>query len=164
MDTGIQTRLGILEAAAKTDIIEPFRIHNWECFIEGRFPNGEYIVVTLKKASTEFKIALLYSCATENSVYKELDRTVDLIVLNGSFYKLESYAYGIETKVIEKSAIGSYVIEWNSLVSVGRVSAGGPEKPKLTPKEFSSYIQSERPINQIWSRIKQFRTKGLAKS
>ncbi len=163
MDTGIKTRLGILEAAAKTDVIESFRIHNWECSIEGRFPNGEYIIITLKKASTEFKIALLYSCAIENSVYKELDRTVDLIVLNGSFYELESYAYGIETKIIEKSTIGSYVIEWNSLVSVGKISAGGPKKSKLKPREFTGYIQSESPINQIWSRIKQFKTRGLAR-
>ena len=163
MDTGKETRLRILEAAAKTDVIELFRVHNWECFIEGSFPDGEYIVINLKKANVEFKIALLYSCATENSVYKELDRTVDLIVLYGNFYELESYAYGIETKVIEKSTIGSYVIEWNSLVSVGKISAGGPEKPKPKPREFTSHIQSESPINQIWSRIKQFKTRGLAK-
>ena len=128
-----------------------------------KLPNGEYIIINLKKANVEFKIAFLHSCATANSVYKELDRTVDLIVLNGSFYHLESYAYGIETKVIEKSTIQSYVIKWNSLVSVGKISAGGPKKPKLKPRGFTSHIQSESPINQIWSRIKQFKTRGLAK-
>ncbi len=163
MDSGKETRLGILESDAKRDIIEPFEKHNWECSIDGQFPNGEYIVVKLKKSNAEFKVGLLYSCATANGIYKILDRTVDLIVLNGGFYHLESYAYGIETEVIEKSSIQTYVIKWNSLVSEGKISAGGPEKPKIKPREFTSHIQSESPIKQIWSRIKQFKTKGLSK-
>ncbi|MFC6635590.1 YaaC family protein [Microbulbifer taiwanensis] len=163
MDSGKETRLGILEVNAKRDIIEPFEKHNWECSIDGQFPNGEYIVIKLKKSNAEFKIGLLYSCATANGIYKVLDNIVDLIVINGSFYHLESYAYGIETEVIEKSSIQSYIIKWNSLVSNGKVSTGGPEKPKIKPREFASYIQSENPIKQIWSRIKQFKTKGLSK-
>ncbi|EAQ64101.1 hypothetical protein MED121_21066 [Marinomonas sp. MED121] len=163
MDTGKKTRLGILKSDAQRDIIDPFNVHNWEGVVEGSFPNGEYIVITLKKSDVEFKIALLYSCATENGVYKVLDRTVDLIVVNGSFYHLESFAYGIETEVVEKSSIQSYIIKWNAEVSEGKISSGGPDKPKLKPREFNSYIQSESPINQIWSRIKQFKTKGLAK-
>lgn len=163
MDSGKEARLGILEAAAKLDIIEPFEKHNWECSIDGQFPNGEYIVVKLKKSDAEFKIGLLYSCATANGIYKILDKTVDLIVLNSEFYHLESYAYGIEKEVIEKSTIQTYVIKWNSLVSAGKISAGGPKKPKIKPREFTSYIQSESPIKQIWSRIKQFKTKGLSK-
>ena len=163
MDRGKETRLGILKADAQRDIIEPFNIHNWEGVIEGSFPNGEYVVVTLKKSDAEFKVALLYSCATANGIYKVLDRTVDLIVLNSGFYHLESYAYGIATEVIEKSSIQSYIIKWNAEVTDGKISSGGPEKPKLKPREFTSYVQSENPINQIWARIKQFKTKGLAK-
>lgn len=163
MDSGKETRLRILEADAKRDIIEPFEKHNWKCSIDGQFPNGEYIVVKLKKSDAEFKIGILYSCATANGIYKTLDKTVDLIVLHGGFYHLESYAYGIETEVIEKSSIQAYVIKWNSLVSKGKISEGGPEKPKIKPREFASHIQSENPIKQIWSRINQFKTKGLSK-
>jgi hypothetical protein len=163
MDIDKESRLGILEAAAKADIIEPFRVHNWECSIEGKFPNGEYVVINLKKLNIEFKIAFLYSCATANSVYKILDQAVDLIVLNGGFYHLESYAYGIQTAVIEKSSIQSYVVQWNALVSDGKISAGGPKKPKPKPREFASHIQSENPVNQIWSRIRLFKTRGIAR-
>lgn len=163
MDSGKEVRLGILEASAKGDLIAPFEKHNWECSIDGQFSNGEYIVVKLKKSDVEFKIGLLYSCATANGIYKILDKTVDLIVLNSQFYHLESYAYGIETEVIEKSSIQAYLIKWNSLVSEGKISEGGPEKPKIKPREFTSHIQSESPIKQIWSRIKQFKTKGLSK-
>jgi len=164
MDTGKDTRLGILKSDAQRDIIDPFKIHHWEGSIEGSYPNGEYVVVSLKKSDAEFKVGLLYSCATENGVYKILDRTVDLIVVNGGFYHLESFAYGIETEVIEKSSIQSYIIKWSSETSDGKISSGGPEKPKLKPREFTSHIQSETPINQIWSRINQFKTKGLAKN
>ena len=163
MDAGKEARLKILEGDVKRDIIAPFSLHNWKCTIDGQFPNGEYIVVTIKKANVGFKIALLYSCATANEIYKVLDKTVDLIVINGSFYHLDSYAYGIETDVIEKSDIQSYIIKWNSFASDGKISVGGPDKPKIKPREFSSYIQSESPINQIWSRIRQFKTKGLAR-
>jgi hypothetical protein len=163
MDSGTELRLGILEADARRDIISRFEKHHWECSIDGQFPNGEYIVITLKKADAVFKIGLLYSCATANGIYKILDKTVDLIVLNSEFYHLESYAYGIETEVIEKSSIHTYLINWNALVSEGKISIGGPEKPKTKPREFTSYIQSESPIRQIWSRIRQFKTKGLSK-
>ena len=163
MDSGKEARLGILEASVKRDIIEPFERHNWECSIDGGFANGEYIIVKLKKSDAEFKIGILYSCATANGIYRVLDKTVDLIVLNGEFYHLESYAYGIETEVIEKSSIQLYVIKWNSLVSDGKISAGGLEKPKIKRREFTSRIQSESPIKQIWSRINQFKTKGLSK-
>ncbi|KAF3982702.1 MAG: hypothetical protein HFP81_10115 [Methylococcales symbiont of Hymedesmia sp. n. MRB-2018] len=163
MDSVNGTRLEILEASAKRDIIVPFEKHNWECFIDGKFPNGEYIVIKLKKSYAEFKIGFLYTCATANGIYKVLDQTVDLIVLDSEFYHLESYAYGIKTEIIEKSSIQSYLIKWNSLISDGKISSGGPEKPRIKAKEFTSYIQSENPIKQIWSRIRQFRTKGLSK-
>lgn len=163
MDSGKDLRLGILEGNARSDIITPFEKHNWECVIDGKFPDGEYIVIKLKKSDAEFKIGLLYSCATENRIYKILDRTVDLIVLNGEFYNLDSYAYGIETEVVEKSNLQPYVIRWNSLNSDKKISTGGPKKPKIKPREFTSHIQSESPIKQIWSRIKQFKTKGLSK-
>jgi len=163
MDTDKESRLRILESAAKADIIEPFRVHNWECSIEGKFPNGEYVVINLKKLNIEFKIALLYSCTTANSVYKTLDQTVDLIVINGGIYHLESYASGIQTTIIEKSSIQSYVIKWNAMISDGKISVGAPGNPKPKPKEFVSHIQSEDPVNQIWNRIRQFKTRGTAK-
>lgn len=162
MDTGVESRLGILESAAKNDIIKPFSTHNWECIIDGKFPNGEYLIISLKKGKVSFKLALLYSCATSNSVYKQLDSLVDLIVLNGSFYRLESYAYGIKTEVIEKSSIQVFVHKWNAQSVDGKFSVGGTEKPKVKRREFSSSIQSEDPVKQIWSRIKQFKSKELA--
>lgn len=163
IDTGVETRLGILESAVENDIMSLFRIHNWECEIEGKFPNGEYLIVSLKKGEASYRLALMYTSATANGIYKILDKLVDLIVINGSFYHLDSFSYGISTKIIEKSSIQSVVLEWNEQVVDGKLSTGGPEKPTVKPREFSNYIQSEDPIKQIWSRIKQFKSIDLAR-
>ncbi len=162
MDTGKQMRLNILVKDAEDNIIHYFKKHHWDCEILGSYPNGEYVIIKVSKGNVSYKLALLYSCATENSVYKNLDKLVDLIVLNGSFYHLESYAYGITTDVIELKSIQSYIIKWNADASNGKVSLGGQDIPSFKPKEFTNHIQSEQPINQIWSRIRQFRSKGLA--
>lgn len=162
MDTGKQARLNILEKNARERIMVPFTKHHWNCKIAGSYPNGEYLIIEVLKGEIKFKLAFLYSCATANTVYKLLDKEVDLIVLNSEFYHLESYAFGISTDVIELKSLQKYIVTWNSEASNGKVSFGGQEKPLFKPKEFNSHIQSEQPINQIWSRIRQFKTKGLA--
>ncbi|EBY6848839.1 hypothetical protein D5952_22020 [Salmonella enterica subsp. enterica] len=154
MDTGKQMRLNILVKDAEDNIIHYFKKHHWDCEILGSYPNGEYVIIKVSKRNVSYKLALLYSCATENAVYKNLDKLVDLIVLNGSFYHLESYAYGITTEVIELKSIQSYIIKWNTDASNGKVSLGCQDIPSFKPKEFTNYIQSEQPINQIWSRIR----------
>lgn len=163
MESGKQMRLDILKKDAIHSIMNPFQKHNWQCNIIGSFPNGEYLLIHIEKGGVKFKLALLYSCATSNTIYKELDKIVDLIVLNSEFYHLESYAYGIKTDVIEKNNIQKYIIKWNTIASNGKISLGGIDNPIIKTKEFNSHIQSEQPIEQIWSRIRQFRTKGLAK-
>ncbi|MGE9575548.1 hypothetical protein ACQP3C_31425, partial [Escherichia coli] len=75
--------------------------------------------------------------ATDNSVYKDLDKLVDLIVLNGDFYHLESYAYGISTDVIELKSLQNDIIKWNTSASDGKLSLGGQDIPSFKPKEFT---------------------------
>lgn len=162
MDTGKQLRLNILVKSAEDNIINYFNKHHWECEVTGSYPHGEYVIIKVSKGSVNYNLALLYSCATDNSVYKNLDKLVDLIVLNGDFYHLKSYAYGISTDVIELKSLQTYIIKWNTSASDGKLSLGGQDIPSFKPKEFTNHIQSEQPINQIWSRIKQFRTMGLA--
>jgi hypothetical protein len=162
VETGKNARLEILNRNATESILSPFEKHHWKCEVIGSYPNGEYLVIQVTKGRVQFKLAFLYSCATENEIYKKLDGEVGLIVLNGSFYNLESYAYGITTEVIELKNLQKYIVQWNSSASDGKVSFGGQEQPVFKPKEFNSHIQSEQPINQVWSRIRQFKTKGLA--
>jgi hypothetical protein len=162
VDTGVEARLKMLMKNAEESIISIFVKHHWKCEVTGSYPNGEYLIIQVEKGGVKFSLAFLYSCATANSVYKSLDNQVDLIVLNGSFYHLESYAYGISTEVVELKSLQKYIVQWNSSASDGKISLGGQEKPVFKPKEFNNHVQSEQPINQIWSRIRQFKTKGLA--
>jgi len=162
VDTGKAARLKILSDNAAREIIAPLEKHNWECKILGSYEVGEYLIIQIDKGSTQFKLGYMYSCATDNSVYKRLDNAVDLIILNGSFYHLESFARGISTEVIELKSLQKQVVKWNSEASNGKISYGGQDKPKIKPVEFTGHIQSEQPIHQIWSRIRQFKTKGLA--
>lgn len=162
VDQGKERRLEILSKDAQSKIITPFKLHNWECEIVRTEPIGEYLILQMTKGDIQFKLAFLYSCATDNTIYKELDKVVDLIVINGSFYYLESFAYGISKEVVEVKKIQKYIVDWNAKASDGKKSLGGQQKPIVIAKEFNNTIQSEEPINQIWSRIRQFKTKGLA--
>ena len=162
MDTGKQQRLNILTKDAKSKIINPFEKHNWQCVITNAVEDGEFLLIQLDKNNITYKIGFLYSSATDNRVYKRLDSEVDLIIINGSFYHIESFAYGISTKVVESKNIQDYILEWNKSASNGKISSPNPQRPKTLFKEFNNRIQSENPINQIWSRIRQFKTKGLA--
>ena len=162
MDHGKQLRLDLLTKDAHSKIITPFELHHWNCEILQTEPVGEYLVIQVTNGDIQFKLGLLYSCATDNLIYKKLDKEVDLIALNGGFYHLESYAYGISKEVIDVKNIQAHIVEWNTKASDGKKSLGGQKKPIITAKEFNNTIQSEEPITQIWSRIRQFKTKGLA--
>ena len=73
------------------------------------------------------QISLLYSCATENAIYKMLTQTSDIILYKGSPYHQKSYAFGIAKHVgpvsgwqsptpkvntLEKKQISSPVWTW----------------------------------------------------
>ena len=46
-----------------------------------------------------FEVALLYSCATDNSIYRKLAETCDAILYRGAPYHQQQYAYGIKVHV-----------------------------------------------------------------
>jgi hypothetical protein len=46
-----------------------------------------------------FGAALLYSCATDNNIYRKLAETSDVILYRGAPYNQQQYAYGINLHV-----------------------------------------------------------------
>lgn len=163
MDLGKAKRLEILISDFKNQIFDFFKYHNWTYEIEQTYEHGEYLIAVLEKGGVKLKLALLYSSATNNSIYKKLDEEVDAIVIDGELYKLDSYAYGIKTEVLPINEIQRLILKWNEIASDGKFSLGNTPKRILKMKFFSSKIQSENPIKQIWSRIKQLKSKDLAK-
>lgn len=165
MDTGKKLRLDILEKDVNNFIVNLFSKHNWICEIENRYEKGEYIIILLSKGDVSLKIAFLYSSATNNEVYKKLDNDVDEIIINGDFYHIDSYAYGIDkSKLHEKKSIQVILHKWNNIATNGKISVANIKEPKRCVREFSNIIQSEEPLKQIWNRIRQFNSKELSKA
>jgi len=89
--TGIEQRMAILRSAADQQIVKPFRTHGWEADITSANENGEYLVITAAKGAVARRVALLYTSATDNAVYKTLDTAVDRTFTNGALYMPESF-------------------------------------------------------------------------
>ncbi|MGO2236024.1 MAG: hypothetical protein ACTH5B_18320 [Marinomonas sp.] len=104
-DDGWLLRASKLSEKMNTEIIPSLRDNEWQCHsFTGPIKEGEYISVNATKGNHDIKVALLYTCATSNSIYKELDKTCDYILYQGYYYKQDSYAYGVEAKVLPLSA------------------------------------------------------------
>src|SRR5690348_9756797 len=99
MGTGWDVRLRILRDDAERQMLEPLRRHNWTIHSIQEYEDGEYLIVEVERGGQRRKVALLYSSATANTVYKRLTSLVEHIFLNGEKYNLDSYAYGIQTPI-----------------------------------------------------------------
>ncbi len=64
-------------------------------------PDGEalYMTVVASCGKKHFSIALLYSCATDNSIYQMLAETCAAILYRGAPYQQEAFARGVAVHV-----------------------------------------------------------------
>ncbi len=156
--SGVELRMGILRDAANQQILKPLLSHGWTATIAEESEAGEYLLINADKTGSSHTVALMYSSATDNRHYKELDNKVSHIFINGQLYLVESFAYGISTPV---SSVGDFfplLVQWNREVA----------PPKLI-KNFKSSsgtirrIVSESPLAGIWSHLGQFSSLELAK-
>ncbi|MEY8252078.1 MAG: hypothetical protein RPR91_06810, partial [Colwellia sp.] len=96
-DDGWLTRAAILSEKMNNEVVERLRNNNWDChLISDPIKDGEYITVEAKKEDSLVKVALLYSCASSNKLYKYLAESFDYILYQGASYKQESYAYNVD--------------------------------------------------------------------
>jgi hypothetical protein len=65
-------RLTALKGQAERTILEPLRIHRWTATFDTENESGEYLIVSAERAGCQHKVALLYSTATDNKIYKML--------------------------------------------------------------------------------------------
>ena len=104
-DNGWLLRSAKLSDEMNNKLILRLRENGWQCHsFTDPIEDGEYITVNASKGNKEIKVALLYTCATENNIYKELDKSCDFILYQGAYYKQESYAYGIAASVLPLNA------------------------------------------------------------
>jgi hypothetical protein len=96
-DDGWLSRAAVLSEKMNNEVVERLRNNNWDChIISDPIKDGEYITVEAKKEGNIVKVALLYSCATSNKLYKYLAEGFDYILYQGASYKQESYAYNVD--------------------------------------------------------------------
>ncbi len=155
--TGVELRLAILRGSIEQQIVKPFRTHGWIAEITASVEAGEYMIVTATKLNVTKRVALLYSSATENSVYKRLDAEVDRTFTNGELYKPESFIYGLSKPVVPVDEFYPVLIEWNKALFPQVRTA--PVKPQPTSVR---HIKAENPLVSIWARLDQFSSTHLA--
>jgi len=158
--TGVELRMQILRDAADQQILKPLRSHGWEASVITENTSGEYIVIEANRSNAVHKIALLYSSATSNGHYKDLDRVVEHIFTNGELYRIESYAYGINAKVTPIDDFFPLLVQWNKgIAPPGEPARKAPSRPR---NRAIRHITAETPIDGIWARLDQFASRQLA--
>jgi hypothetical protein len=99
-DDGWLSRSAILSTKMNDEIVKKLRDNGWQCDCFGEpIKSGEYITVQASKNGKNISIALLYSCATDNRIYKELEKTCDYILYQGASYRQSSYAHVVKKHV-----------------------------------------------------------------
>jgi len=157
-DTGASLRMDILRKAADQQIIKPLKSYGWSAEIASEHIPGEFLIVSASKLGQEHKVALMYSSATDNKHYKFLDAEVEHIFTNGELYKIESFAYGITSKVTPVSDFFPLMIEWSRALSP-------PTETTIKNKTLKGHIQitAEKPIDGIWAHLSQLASTTLSK-
>ncbi|MBO7928018.1 hypothetical protein J5X91_17395 [Pseudoalteromonas sp. K222D] len=104
-DDGWLLRAAKLSEKMNDEIIPRLRKKSWQChsFIDP-IKEGEHITVNASKGNREIKVALLYTCATGNDIYKKLDKSCNFILYQGAHYHQDSYALGTTASVLPLNA------------------------------------------------------------
>lgn len=98
-DNGVLLRKALLSEECMEDLVRPLRQAGWTVHVNEPDDSALYMTVTATDRKESFNVAFLYSCATDNSVYRMLGDTCRAILYRGSPYDQSSYAYGIHVHV-----------------------------------------------------------------
>ena len=154
---GVEQRMNILRRAADQQILKPLRTHGWATTVIGENEDGEYITIRAEKSGVTRTLALMYTSASDNRHYKQLDESVDHIFVNGALYMVESYAFGISTPVSPIDDFFPVLVDWNKQVAP---ETGTPAK-QGKPRAFR-HITAERPVDEVWAHLTQLGSVKLA--
>lgn len=98
-DNGVLLRKALLSDECMKDLVLPLRQAGWSVQVNEPDADALYMTVTASDQRTSFSVALLYSCATDNALYRMLAETCKVILYRGAPYHQDSYAYGISVHV-----------------------------------------------------------------
>jgi hypothetical protein len=98
-DDGALLRKAILSDDCIKDLVRPLRDAGWSVEVSEPDEQGLYMSVVAAAGAKRLKAALLYSCATDNAIYRELAETATVILYRGAPYHQDQYAYGLSVHV-----------------------------------------------------------------
>jgi hypothetical protein len=155
-------RFDILRRDVERHVLTPLRTHGWKAEIEQEIVHGEYVIVVASRGGARRRIAVLYTPATANDVYKRAATQVEHIFFNGAPYMVESYAYGVDKPVGPVSEFGSLLLKWNAESAVGKFAPPADAAVPINPtRRELRMLLSEEPIEAIWLRLRQLQSVTL---
>src|SRR5699024_8346530 len=98
-DDGVLLRKAFLSQQCMSDLVRPLRDAGWTVKVNEPDNEALYMIVDASHSETRFSVALLYSCATENDIYKTLAKKCAAILYCGAPYNQDSFAFGISVHV-----------------------------------------------------------------
>lgn len=154
--------MAILRDAAENKILDPLRTHNWTGSIEREFPDG--VIIGAERGGHRHTVALIYSAATDNGVYKSLSAEVEHIFFNGAPYRVSDFTHGVDKPVSSADDFYTTLLAWNRTSAEGKFAAGGNsvqiDEPDVPEHRL---LLSEDPIDAIWLRLRQLQSVTLAR-
>jgi hypothetical protein len=98
-DDGALLRKAILSDDCIKDLVRPLRDAGWSVEVSEPEEQGLYMSVAAAAGTERLKAVLLYSCATDNAIYRKLAETATVILYRGAPYHQDQYAYGLSVHV-----------------------------------------------------------------
>ncbi|APW42923.1 hypothetical protein [Rhodoferax saidenbachensis] len=98
-DGGITLRSAVLSEDCIRDLVRPLREAGWSVEVGEPDERALYMTVVATSGTERLTVMLLYSCGTGNELYRELEKSANVILYRGAPYHQDQYAYGISVHV-----------------------------------------------------------------
>lgn len=98
-DDGVTLRSAILSDECMRDLVRPLRDAGWSVEVSEPDEKALYMTVVASHEEKRLNVALLYSCGTDNGIYRMLAEKCDAILYRGAPYHQESFAHSISVHV-----------------------------------------------------------------
>jgi hypothetical protein len=98
-DNGALLRQASLSEDCINDLVRPLREAGWHVNVGEPDEQGLFMTVEASADEENFRVALLFGCATDNAIYRKLAESCEAILYRGAPYHQDQYAYGIKVHV-----------------------------------------------------------------
>jgi hypothetical protein len=98
-DDGTLLRKAILSEDCIKDLVRPLRDAGWSVEVGEPDERGLHMTVVATSGEDQLAVVLLYSCATDNDIYRKLAETSTVILYRGAPYHQDQFAYGLDIHV-----------------------------------------------------------------